>query len=418
FHSTPLAPADPIFALTAGYQADPFDKKVNLGVGAYRDDKGKPFVLPTVRKAKKILADDDSLDHEYLPIAGLPSFVDASAKLIFGKDSAVIKEGRVSTIQTISGTGANHYGGAFLERFYEPWQGKAKEDKVIYISNPTWANHKSIFANVGLKTVDYPYYDPATIGLGLPKFLEFLRQAPNQSVFLLHACAHNPTGVDPTRDEWREISRIFQAKGHFAFFDCAYQGFASGSLDNDAWAVRHFASEGVPLLVCQSYAKNAGLYGERIGALNIVARHAGKGEGGSERVKSQLLILQRQEISNPPTFGARIMSLILNDEALFSEWCTDISTMANRIIAMRDELFRLLTDKFKTPSPGPDGWQHVKRQIGMFTFTGLNPEQCKALVEKGHIYLTANGRVSMAGLNSNNVEYVAECIDKVVRGEL
>ncbi|GAA5825515.1 hypothetical protein JCM5353_002323 [Sporobolomyces roseus] len=418
FHSTPLAPADPIFALTAGYQSDQFPQKVNLGVGAYRDDQGKPFVLPTVRKAKKILADDDTLDHEYLPIAGLPGFVNATSKLIFGKDSPAIKEGRVSTIQTISGTGANHYGGAFLERFYEPWQGKKAEDKIIYISNPTWANHKSIFSNVGLKTVDYPYYDPSTIGLNLSKFLEFLQQAPEQSVFLLHACAHNPTGVDPTRDEWKEISRIFKEKKHFAFFDCAYQGFASGSLDNDAWAVRHFVSTGIPLLVCQSYAKNAGLYGERIGALNIVASHSGKEEGGSERIKSQLLILQRQEISNPPTFGARIMSLILNDEKLFGEWCNDIETMAHRIISMRSKLFELLTNTYKTPSPGPNGWNHVKDQIGMFTFTGLNPEQCKKLVENGHIYLTGNGRVSMAGLNNNNIEYVAETIDKVVRGNL
>lgn len=418
FHSTPLAPADPIFALTAGYQADEFKQKVNLGVGAYRDDQGKPFVLPTVRKVKKILADDESLDHEYLPIAGLPSFVSATSKLIFGEDSLALSESRVSTIQTISGTGANHYGGAFLERFYEPWQGKAKDDKVIYISNPTWANHKSIFANVGLKTVDYPYYDPATIGLALPKFLDFLRSAPEQSVFLLHACAHNPTGVDPTQEQWKEISAIFKEKKHFAFFDCAYQGFASGSLDNDAWAVRHFVSERIPLLVCQSYAKNAGLYGERIGALNIVATHAGDGPGGAARIKSQLLILQRQEISNPPTFGARIMSLILNDQTLFSEWCHDIETMAHRIIDMRSQLYDLLTNEFKTPSPGPNGWSHVKQQIGMFTFTGLNPEQCKALVEKGHIYLTANGRVSMAGLNSNNVKYVAESIDKVVRGTL
>ncbi|CEQ42206.1 SPOSA6832_03994, partial [Sporobolomyces salmonicolor] len=446
WHSTPHAPPDAIFALTAGYLADTFDKKVNLGVGAYRDNEGKPFVLPVVRKAKAILANDDSLDHEYLPIAGLPSFVSATSKLIFGADSPALKEGRVASsehvrertgrcltprvpfdrIQTISGTGANHYGGAFLERFYEPWLGKKKEEKIIYLSDPTWAlsstpphvtdsawpaNHKSIFASVGLTTVDYPYYDPATIGLALPKYLDFLRSAPNQSVFLLHACAHNPTGVDPTRDEWKEIAEIFQEKGHFAFFDCAYQGFASGDLDNDAWAVRHFVSSGIPLLVCQSYAKNAGLYGERIGALNIVATHGGEGPGGAARVKSQLLILQRQEISNPPTFGARIMSLILNDEKLFEEWRGDIATMAHRIIAMREKLFDLLTHTYKTPAPGPNGWEHVKKQIGA-------TQQCKALVGRGHIYLTGNGRVSMAGLNEHNVVYVAECIDKAVRGSL
>ncbi|GAA6000197.1 hypothetical protein JCM10207_007900 [Rhodosporidiobolus poonsookiae] len=418
FQSTPQAPADPIFALTAGYQADTFDKKVNLGVGAYRDNDGKPFVLPVVRKVKQILANDDSLDHEYLPIAGLPTFVKATGKLIFGEDSAALREDRVVSIQTISGTGANHYGGEFLARFYEPWLGKSQAEKKIYISNPTWANHKAIFNSTGLTPVDYPYYDPATISLALPKFLDFLRTAPEQSVFLLHACAHNPTGVDPTRDEWKEIAEIFKQKRHFAFFDCAYQGFASGDLDNDAWAVRHFVSEKIPLLVCQSYAKNAGLYGERIGALNIVAPTAGDGEGGAARVRSQLLILQRQEISNPPTYGARIVSLILNDPALFDEWKRDIKTMAHRIIDMRTKLHDLLVHTYKTPAPGPNGWDHVVKQIGMFTFTGLNPEQCKAMVERGHVYMTANGRISMAGLNEHNVQWVAECIDKAVRGSL
>ncbi|GAA5821423.1 hypothetical protein JCM11251_004616 [Rhodosporidiobolus azoricus] len=418
FQSTPLAPQDPIFALTAGYQADQHPKKVNLGVGAYRDHEGKPFVLPVVRKAKQILADDDSLDHEYLPIAGLPSFVSATSKLIFGEDSPAVKEGRVVTIQTISGTGANHYGGEFLSHFYEPWQGKSKEEKKIYISNPTWANHKSIFNSTGLTPVDYPYYDPSTIGLAFPKFLDFLRNAPEQSVVLLHACAHNPTGVDPTREQWEEIAQIFKEKKHFAFFDCAYQGFASGNLDNDAWAVRHFVSQSIPLLVCQSYAKNAGLYGERIGALNIVAAHAGEEAGGAARIRSQLLILQRQEISNPPTFGARIVSLILNDPQLFSEWRDDIKTMSYRIIDMRKKLHDLLTNTYNTPAPGPNGWDHVLKQIGMFTFTGLNPEQCKALVERGHVYCTQNGRFSMAGMNDSNVQYVAECIDKAVRGTL
>lgn len=170
------------------------------------------------------------------------------------------------------------------------------------------ANHKAIFANVGCTTVDYPYYDPATIGLALNAYLAFLRAAPRQSVFLLHACAHNPTGVDPTQAQWKEIAQIFLDKGHFAFFDCAYQGFASGNLENDAWAVRYFVDQSIPLLVCQSFAKNAGLYGERVGALNVVAKFAGEGEGGSKRLESQLNLLQRSEISNPPTYGARIVS--------------------------------------------------------------------------------------------------------------
>lgn len=335
------------------------------------------------------------------------------------------------------------------------------------------ANHKSIIKTAGCTPVDYPYYDPKTIGLNLQAFIDFLRNAPQQSVFLLHACAHNPTGVDPTRDQWREIAEIFLSKGHYAFFDCAYQvshlnhdtvvlpdsrsstgatltcvhflqGFASGDLDNDAWAVRHFVERQIPLLVCQSYAKNAGLYGERIGALNIVAPLSGDGEGGAGRISSQLLLMQRSEISNPPTFGARIVSLILNDPELFELWKRDIKGMADRIIVMRKKLYELLADKYKTPAVGPNGWEHITSQIGMFSFTGLNREcevkvgsrlisssltrhsgcssfvaqQCKALLEKGHIYLTANGRISMAGLNESNIEYFAECVDKVVRGQL
>ncbi|KAM0754790.1 aspartate aminotransferase [Meredithblackwellia eburnea MCA 4105] len=418
FSTVPLAPPDAIFALTSGYKADTFPQKVNLGVGAYRDNNGNPFVLPVVAKAKVIIAQDNTLDHEYLPIGGLPTFTSASAKLIFGENSPAIKEGRVSTVQTISGTGANHLGALFLDRFYTPWNGKAQKDKIIYISNPTWANHKAIFNNIGLSVVEYPYYDPKTIGLAFEAYLDFLRNVPHQSVILVHACAHNPTGVDPTPEQWKEIVNIFIERKLFAFLDTAYQGFASGSLDDDAWAVRHFTERGVPLLVCQSFAKNMGLYGERIGALSVVAAHAGDGEGGSKRVASQLLVLQRSEISNPPTFGARIASLILNDPALFKEWEQDVSLMANRIIEMRKQLFELLTNKLKTPAVGPNGWSHITSQIGMFSFTGLNPAQCKALVEKGHVYLTANGRISMAGLNTNNIQYFAESLDKAVRGTL
>ncbi|KAK4702646.1 hypothetical protein P7C70_g3576, partial [Phenoliferia sp. Uapishka_3] len=418
FSSIPLAAADAIFALTADYKADTFEQKVNLGVGAYRDNDGKPYVLPVVRKAKMIIAADNTLDHEYLPIAGLPSFTSASAKLIFGADSTAIKEGRVSTMQTISGTGANHVGALFLERFYGPWAGKTKAEKIIYISNPTWANHKAIFANVGCTAVDYPYYDPKTIGLAFEEYLNFLRNVPLQSVILVHACAHNPTGVDPTREQWKQIIAIFLERGLFAFLDTAYQGFASGSLDDDAWAVREFTEKRVPLLVCQSFAKNMGLYGERIGALSVVAAHTGDTEGGAKRIESQLLILQRSEISNPPTFGARIASLILNDEVMFKEWSSDVAGMAGRIIEMRKQLYDRLTNQLKTPAVGPNGWSHITSQIGMFSFTGLNPAQCKALVEKGHVYLTANGRISMAGLNTGNIDYFAKTLDAAVRGTL
>jgi len=345
---------------------------------------------------------DETLDHEYLPITGLPEYTAAAAKLILGPSSVALTEGRTVSVQTISGTGANHLGALFLSRFYR-WNGAPR----IYLSNPTWANHHAIFKNVGIEPVEYPYYDPKTIGLDFEGFIDSLRAAPERSAFLLHACAHNPTGVDPTEEQWKVIAQVILEKKHYAFFDCAYQGFASGDLDKDAWAVRYFVELGVPLLVCQSFAKNAGLYGERVGALHIVSANPDT----ATRVKSQLSVLQRSEISNPPSHGARLVSLILNDAGLFEEWKRDIRTMAERIIAMRHELHRLLTQELKTPG----NWDHIVKQIGMFSFTGINTEQSKALVEQAHIYLTANGRISMAGLNSHNIRYFAENLDKVVR---
>lgn len=401
----PLAPPDSIFKLTAAYKADTFSKKVNLGVGAYRDDNSKPWVLPVVKKASEILLRDPDLDHEYLPITGLPEFTSAAARLILGSDSPALAEGRVVSVQTISGTGANHLGALFLSRYYQ-FDG----DKKVYLSDPTWVNHFAIFKNVGVEPLTYPYYDPQTIGLDYAGLTRALQNAAPRSVFLLHACAHNPTGVDPTEEQWKALADVVLEKKHYAFFDCAYQGFASGDLDRDAWAVRYFASRGVPMLVCQSFAKNAGLYGERVGALHIISPT----KETADRVRSQLSVLQRSEISNPPSYGARVVSLILNNAELFEEWKRDIRTMAGRIIDMRKELYRLLAEELKTPGK----WEHIVNQIGMFSFTGVNPEQSKALTEKAHIYLTANGRISMAGLNSGNVRYFAESLDKAVRGQL
>ncbi|PWN53177.1 putative aspartate aminotransferase, cytoplasmic [Violaceomyces palustris] len=407
FESVPLAPPDAIFKLTASYKADTYKQKVNLGVGAYRDDDGKPWVLPSVKKAQSALIADESVDHEYLSITGLPEFTSNAAKLILGADSAAISENRVASVQTISGTGANHLGAVFLSKFYE--FAKLGADREIFISNPTWANHKAIFSAAGIKPVDYPYYDPKTIALDFEGFTSTLRSAKDNSIFLLHACAHNPTGVDPTREQWHQIADIFAEKGHFAFFDCAYQGFASGDLDRDAYAVRHFVSKrSIPLLICQSFAKNAGLYGERVGALHVVSSTPEQ----NKAVLSQLSVIQRSEISNPPAFGARVVSMILTDPNLLNQWQEDVSTMAGRIIEMRKRLHSILTEEKKTPG----NWDHILKQIGMFTFLGLNPEQCQRLLEQGHIYLTSNSRISMAGLTTKNVEYVAEWIDKVVRG--
>ncbi|KAH8556948.1 aspartate aminotransferase [Umbelopsis sp. PMI_123] len=399
FQQIPQAAPDAIFHLTAQYQADTDPRKVNVGVGAYRDDNLKPYVLPVVKKADAVLFNNQNLDHEYQPIAGQKSYTGAASRLILGEDSPAFQQKRVVAVQTISGTGANHTGAAFLAKFH-------KKGAICLLSKPTWANHKAIFNNVGIQVAEYPYWDPSTRGLNLEGMLAALEDAPEESIVLLHACAHNPTGVDPTIEQWKRIADVVQKKRHFPFFDCAYQGFASGNLDRDAWAVRYFVERGFELFVCQSFAKNFGLYGERAGNLTVVTRTPEQ----AQHVLSQLEILSRSEISNPPAYGARIVDLVLNDKQLYAEWNDNLGTMSGRIIEMRKRLFDKL-QQLQTPGT----WNHIIDQIGMFSFTGLSPAQVKVLKEQYHIYMTDNGRISMAGLSSKNVDYFAESIDKVVR---
>lgn len=377
---------------------------MNLGVGAYRDETGKPWVLPAIRESKKLLLNDPEVDHEYLPIAGYAPYLKASGELLFGADASAVKENRLVTNQTISGSGANHIGAEFVSKFYQ----FPTDKKVIYVSKPTWPNHFAIMHAGGLETVEYRYYDEKTRGLDFEGLKASLRDAPDGSVVLLHACAHNPTGVDPNEAQWKELAELFKEKKLFAFFDCAYQGFASGDPVRDAFAVRYFESQKtIPMLVCQSYAKNAGLYGERIGALHVVVQKSEE----VPKVQSQLNALQRSEISTCPAFGARLVANVLTKPELLEQWHKDIQTMAHRIIAMRKELYNLLVNKYKTPGT----WNHIVDQTGMFSFLGLNTDQCDRLVKDGHIYLVKTSRISMAGLNPSNVDYVAQWIDQVVR---
>lgn len=405
FSHVPLAPPDPLFGLIAAHKADTHPDKVDLGVGAYRDDDAKPWVLPVVKKADALLRDDPDLNHEYLPIAGLQTFTSAAARLILGADSPALAEKRVCSVQTISGTGAVHTGARFLAKFYPRPQNQA-----VYISDPTWANHQQILDNVDLPVAKYPYYHAATRGLDFAGLTSALRSAPEGSVVLLHACAHNPTGVDPSRDQWKEIAVIMRERKLFPFFDCAYQGFASGDLDNDAWAVRYFVEQGFELCIAQSFSKNLGLYSERAGVFHFVSPPVADAADATTRIGSQLAIVQRSEISNPPAYGARIADKVLNDKVLFDEWKEQLRTMAGRIIDMRETLVQKLTE---LGTPGD--WSHVTKQIGMFSFTGLTEKQVLRLREEAHIYMTKNGRISMAGLNSHNADYVAAAIDKVVR---
>ncbi|KAI0392000.1 PLP-dependent transferase [Xylariaceae sp. FL0594] len=400
----PQAPEDPLFGLMRAFKADDYPQKVDVSVGAYRDDNAKPWVLPVVKKADEILRNDPNLDHEYGPIAGTPAFTGKAAELILGgPESPAIKEKRVTSVQTISGTGAVHLGALFLSKFYPG-------NKQVYLSNPTWVNHNQIFSNVSIPVAQYPYFHKETRGLDFEGMKKALSGAKDRSIILLHACAHNPTGVDPTLDQWKEVAEIMKEKNHLPFFDCAYQGFATGDLMKDNEAVRYFVEQGFELVIAQSFAKNFGLYGERAGCFHFVTGPAPDATETATRVASQLAILQRSEISNPPLYGARIVSTVLNDPQLFEEWKDNLRTMSGRIIEMRQAL-RSKLEALGTPGT----WNHITDQIGMFSFTGLTEKQVLKVREEAHIYMTKNGRISMAGLNGKNLDYFAKAVDKVVR---
>ncbi|CAH0020158.1 unnamed protein product [Clonostachys rhizophaga] len=398
--AVPQAPEDTHYGLRAAYESDESPEKVNLVIGAYRDNNGRPWTLPVIRKAEAIFFHDPNRNNEYPPIAGVPEFTAAAQKLILGSESPAIKEGRVCSFQTISGTGAVHLGGAFLSRFL------GQSD--IYLSDPTWDNHAQVFSNVGLSIKWYPYFSKKTLEVDIEAMLLALQAAPTDSIVLLQPCAHNPTGADLSLNQWERIAQILQARRLLPFFDCAYQGFATGLFHNDNAAIRLFADLGMEMLIAQSFSKNLGLYGHRVGCLHYVGPP--NAPDTTLRVASQIAILQRSEISTPPIYGAKLASIVLNDEKLFTEWERDLCIMANRIkemrIALRQELERLQT---------PGNWDRITTEIGMFSYTGLSAAQVAQLKDQWHIYMLPSGRVSMAGLNTSNVKYFATAVDAVVR---
>ncbi|KAF8203604.1 glutamic oxaloacetic transaminase AAT1 [Pholiota molesta] len=400
--NVPAGPPDAILGITEAFKADKDPRKINLGVGAYRDENGKPYILPSVKKAEG-LVNASVPDKEYLPITGLPEFTKNAALLAYGAESTPLKQGAVSVTQSLSGTGALRIGGAFLARHYP-------QSKDIYVPVPTWGNHIPLFRDSGLNVQGYRYFNKETVGLDFDGLKADLEAAPEGAIVLLHACAHNPTGVDPTPAQWAQISDIVKEKKLFPFFDMAYQGFASGSTVKDAFAVRHFVEQGHQIALAQSFAKNMGLYGERVGAFSLTTSDPAE----KARVDSQLKIIIRPMYSNPPVHGARIANEILRTPELYTQWESEVKGMADRIISMREKLYDSLQNNLKTPGQ----WGHIKSQIGMFSFTGLTTPQTKALAEKAHVYMTADGRISMAGLNNGNIEYFAESVDKAVRGQL
>ncbi|XP_023011829.1 glutamate oxaloacetate transaminase 2 [Leptinotarsa decemlineata] len=393
-----MGPPDAILGVTEAFKRDTNPNKINLGVGAYRDDNGKPYVLPSVRKAEdKIKA--KGLDKEYAPISGVAEFCKASIGLALGEGSEIISNGLNATVQGISGTGSLRIGAAFLNGFFPG-------NKVVYLPSPSWGNHLPIFKHSGLDVKTYRYYDPKTCGLDFQGALDDISKIPEKSVILLHACAHNPTGVDPSKEQWLELSNVIKRKNLFVFFDMAYQGFATGSVDNDAFAVRHFVKEGHRIALAQSFAKNMGLYGERAGAFSIV----GDSKEEADRVMSQIKILIRPMYSNPPVNGARIVAEILNDPALRKEWLPEVKGMADRIISVRNKLRENLKKEGSTRN-----WEHITNQIGMFCFTGMNAEQVEKLIKEHSVYLTKDGRISMAGVTSKNVEYLAHAMHQATK---
>lgn len=400
FENVPLAPPDAIFNLTTKFKADTDPKALNLGVGAYRDENGKPWVLPVVKEAEKILVQQleaGEINHEYLPISGLDTFVKESSTLAIGADSAAVKEGRVGGVQCISGTGSLRAIGEFISKF--------NDVKTILTSNPTWGNHKAIFTACGLTVEQYRYWDKDALGLNLTGMLEDLKAAPSGATVILHACAHNPTGVDPTEDQWKEISAVCKEKNFTVIFDAAYVGFASGSVEEDCRSYRMFVGMNIPVFICQSYSKNFGLYNERTGAV-VVATNAPE---TTQAVISQLKILVRCNWSNPPAHGAQIVAIVLSDEKLRNDWFECLQIMSSRIKKMRSQLKAALVAK---GTPGT--WDHITNQIGMFSFTGLTSEQVTFIQEKYHIYMLQNGRVNMCGLTEPTIDHLATAIHDAV----
>jgi len=392
------AKPDAILGVSQAFARDTDERKINVSIGAYRTDEGKPLVLKCVKEAEKLLLEDKSLNKEYLKQRGDQDFAKLARELLFGKDCTPIKEDRIASVQSLSGTGALRIGAEFIKRFLP--------GRKVYYSNPTWGAHKTILSHAGVEGTPYRYWDAAKKNLDIDGMLADIASAPMGSIFLLHAAAHNPTGVDPTKEQWQAISAAMHANGNICWFDSAYQGFATGDLAADAYAITSFANAGHPIIASQSFAKNIGLYGERVGTFSVVCANKGK----VAAVLSQLDIIIRNLYSNPPKHGAYIVKKVLSTPALNKMWQEELLSMSLRIQDMRSAL---KAELLKLGTPG--NWDHITSQIGMFSFTGLNPAQCKLMVEKHHIYMLGNGRISMAGVNTKNVKYMAACIDAVVR---
>jgi len=390
FASVPALPDDPIFGLPALFAADPHPKKVNLGIGVYKDADGKTIVLNVVRKAEELLL-KQNLDKDYLFIDGNQKYIQQSLELIFGKNCPGIESKEIYAAQTVGGTGSLRLGSEFLAQ--EP-------SRTIFISEFTWPNHKPIFLRAGLVVENYDYYDHKAHKLDFPKFCKSIQSINPGSVIMLQACCHNPTGIDPTFEQWKELSDLIKKQKIIPFFDFAYQGF-SEDLEKDAKAVRYFYEQGHEMLVSYSFSKNFGLYGERVGLLAVVTHDAAV----AKKVGSQVKQIIRGMYSNPPLQGARIVSTVLQSPELTKEWLEELKDMRTRVQDMRETLVANLMVGAKHHD-----FTFLNRQKGLFSFCGLSHEQVMHLKKEFGIYMPDNGRINVAGLNPYNMDYVVKSI--------
>ncbi|WP_314914950.1 amino acid aminotransferase [Pseudomonas helleri] len=395
FSAVEMAPRDPILGLNEAFNADTRTDKVNLGVGVYCNEEGRIPLLRAVIEAETIRAAEHA-SRGYLPIDGIQAYDQAVQKLLFGADCALLAAGRVITTQSVGGTGALKIGADFLKQL--------QPDAVVAISDPSWENHRALFEAAGFPVQNYRYYDAASHDVNRAGMLEDLNALPTGSIVVLHACCHNPTGVDLTPADWQNVLDVVKAKGLIPFLDMAYQGFGDG-IAEDAAAVRLFADSGLSFFVSSSFSKSFSIYGERVGALSIVTQSKDE----SARVLSQVKRVIRTNYSNPPTHGASIVAAVLNSPDLRAKWEAELAEMRERISGMRRQMVELLAKK----APGHD-FSFVARQRGMFSYSGLTVEQVGRLRTEFGIYALDTGRICVATLNQRNIEGVTDAIVKVI----
>ncbi len=395
FSAVEMAPRDPILGLNEAFNADVRPHKVNLGVGVYYNEADRIPLLKAVALAEKARAEAHA-PRGYLPIEGIGAYDSAVQNLLFGSDAEITQSGRVITSQAIGGTGALKIGADYLKRLLP--------DAVVAISNPSWENHRALFESAGFPVQNYSYYDASKQGINLDGMLEDLRQLPAQSIIVLHACCHNPTGVDLNPEQWSAVLEVLRERQHIPFLDIAYQGFAEGIYE-DAAAVRLFAESGMSFFVSSSFSKSFSLYGERVGALSIVTES--KEQAG--RVLSQLKRVIRTNYSNPPTHGATVVGHVLNTPELNALWQEELGQMRERILLMR----KLMVEQLASKGAKRD-FSFVAEQRGMFSYSGLTQEQVERLRNEFAIYAVGTGRICVAALNMNNIDVVTDAIVQVL----